>query len=329
MARPRGYAPWAPKEETQVVIGQVKAVLQEYREHLPLTVRQIFYRLVGQHDYEKTEKAYKRLAEWLVKARRARIVGFDKIRDDGGTSGGGPEGWANLDAFLDDLAKWSTSFDLDKTLGQPNVIELWCEAEGMVPMLSQMVAPWNVRVTGSGGFSSVTVTHGFAQRVVSRWVHEQRPTILLHVGDFDPSGESIFTSMAADIGAFASARLGGYLYTSGQVEDRNENAVFVPQRVALTQDQVDEYSLPSAPPKASDSRSANWIGDTTQLEAMAPNQLEEVVTAAVAQWVDQDKIDALVEQQEADRDRVGERVSEAIDQIREELESERDEDDER
>lgn len=323
--RPKGYIDdWRPRPEVALVIEQTQGILQEYGAYGPMTVRQIFYRLVGQHGYEKTERAYKRLAEWLVRARRARIIRFDKIRDDGGTTQGGPSGWTDLDAFLGDLAEWSTSFDLDKTIGQPNHIELWCEAEGMVPMLAQMVAPWNVRVTGSGGFSSVTVTHGFANRVVSRYREDGRPTILLHVGDRDPSGESIFTSMAADIGAFVSSRVGGYLYTSGEVEDRDERRLFVPRRVALTEDQVNEYDLPSAPPKSSDSRSASWIGDTTQLEAMAPNELEEVVTAALAEWIDQDKIDALVEQEEEERELVGSRVKDAIDTIRDELENEDD-----
>ena len=43
------------------LLGQVEAVLDEYADYLPLTVRQIFYRLVGAYGYEKTERAYARL----------------------------------------------------------------------------------------------------------------------------------------------------------------------------------------------------------------------------------------------------------------------------
>ena len=50
---------------------------------LPLTVRQIFYRLVGAHGYDKTEQAYARLGEHLNRARRAGLIEFDAIRDDG------------------------------------------------------------------------------------------------------------------------------------------------------------------------------------------------------------------------------------------------------
>lgn len=40
----------------------------------PLTVRQIFYRLVGTAGYDKAELAYDRLCVHLVKARRAGII---------------------------------------------------------------------------------------------------------------------------------------------------------------------------------------------------------------------------------------------------------------
>jgi len=42
--------------------------------------------MVGAYGYEKTEQAYERLGETLNKARRARVIGMDAIRDDGFTS---------------------------------------------------------------------------------------------------------------------------------------------------------------------------------------------------------------------------------------------------
>jgi hypothetical protein len=50
--RARGFAPWSPQPETRALLQQVLAVLREYTEYLPLTLRQIFYRLVGAHGYE-------------------------------------------------------------------------------------------------------------------------------------------------------------------------------------------------------------------------------------------------------------------------------------
>src|SRR5215468_2401462 len=69
--RVRGFAPWSPEKATLALLDQVKEVLDEYVDHLPLTIRQIFYRLVGKHAYEKSDLAYQRLIEHLNRARRA------------------------------------------------------------------------------------------------------------------------------------------------------------------------------------------------------------------------------------------------------------------
>ena len=85
--RPRGFVDWKPQAATLARLGQVQDVLNEYADYLPLTVRQIFYRLVGAHNYDKTEKAYESLGEALNRARRAEVVPMDAIRDGGGARG--------------------------------------------------------------------------------------------------------------------------------------------------------------------------------------------------------------------------------------------------
>lgn len=72
--RPKGYAPWKPQQKTQVILQQVEEVLETYRDHWPLTIRQIFYRLVAIYGFEKTEKAYERLTNHLSRARRSGVI---------------------------------------------------------------------------------------------------------------------------------------------------------------------------------------------------------------------------------------------------------------
>jgi len=81
-ARPRGFVADWRQVDTLALLDQVMAVLDEYAEQLPLTLRQILYRLVGACLYENIERAYKRLTEALNKARRARLVPMVAIRDD-------------------------------------------------------------------------------------------------------------------------------------------------------------------------------------------------------------------------------------------------------
>ena len=65
-----------------MLVDQVKAILKEYEAHLPLTVRQVLYRMMGKFGHEKTLEPT--LYELLLRARRARVIDMDAIRDDGG-----------------------------------------------------------------------------------------------------------------------------------------------------------------------------------------------------------------------------------------------------
>ncbi len=283
--RPRGYADWHPQHATRGLIAQVERVLLEYHEHLPLTVRQIFYRLVGAHSYPKDERAYKRLCEHMVRARRARMIEFDKIRDDG-ASVVHSRFYDGVADFEDETARRIRRYRRDRQSGQSAYVELWCEAEGMVEQLATIADRFSVPVYSSGGFSSLTATRGVAQRALNRDV----PTVLLHVGDFDPSGESIFGALAQDAAAFVAADRTILLQ---RIEA---------QRVALTDAQVAEHELPTSPAKASDSRSRDWKGgETCQLEALAPDVLARIVQSAIESRFDLDALDVQLAFEREDR----------------------------
>lgn len=282
--RPRGYAPWAPRAPTVVLMGQVADVLEAYREHLPLTVRQVFYRLVAEVGYDKTERAYARLADHLVRARRARVVAFEAIRDDGVVTR--PiERYADPEDFWDVTAARIRGYRRDRQAGQPCYLELWCEAAGMLPQLARVAEPYSVPVYSAGGYPSVTANRDVAERALGR----NGRTVLLHVGDLDPSGTSIFTAMSADVGAFVAA--------DRTLATQHVEAV----RVALTAEQAEGYGLPTTPAKTSDSRSRDWTGGTCQLEALAPDQLADLVRHAIDARRDLDRLHAEIAREHEDR----------------------------
>ncbi len=269
-ARARGFAPWRPKKKTCVLRDQVLGVLHEYRDHLPLTVRQIFYRLVGAHGYDKTELAYKRLLELVNKARRARVIPFDHIRDDGSTAVE-PWGFHDKADCLATLRATAEQYCRHRLQGQPKVIEVWVEAGGMVPQIVRVAEPYGVSVYSSGGFDSVTVKHDAAQRFVAR----DRPTYVIHIGDYDPSGCAIVDSLADDVGQFCA--------------DLGHRGVVTFERLAVTLEQVERYGLVTAPQKDTDRRGKRMEA-TVQAEALDPATLAELVRGAIearldlAQW---------------------------------------------
>jgi hypothetical protein len=279
--RPRGLAPWQPRLRTLALLEQVRQVLGEYEEFLPLTLRQVYYRLVAAHGYPKTESAYERLCEALNRARRAELVSFDAIRDDGGVASL-PNGLHGLTEFWAAVRAAAEQYALDRLDGQALRLEVWCEAAGMVPQLERVAHPYGVPVFSSGGFDSLAMKYEAATRFIER----SDLTLVLHIGDLDPSGRSIFDAAAEDVGALA-ADLG-----------HPEAVEF--SRVAVTREQVSRYGLPEAPPKRTDRR-GQWVGGTVQAEALEPADLARELNLAIESELDLEVYERVLERERRER----------------------------
>lgn len=279
--RPRGYAEWNPQAATRVLLANVEAIVDDYRAYLPLTVRQLFYRLVGAFGYPKTEESYAQLCEKLNRARRAGLLSWDAIRDDRPTE---TRIYADTDlpSFLRDASYGlaGSAYRLHPRTDQPLDVLVACEASGMVPMLESAVADLGATVASSGGFDSVTQKREIALRA------KRHPLVVLHVGDHDPSGVHLFSSFAEDVTAFAEA----------------EGAFIRSKRVAVLPEHITEYDLETAPPKRTDRRS--FEGETVQAEALAPDVLVGIVRQAVEDFTDLGIFEATRNRQAEERERL-------------------------
>jgi hypothetical protein len=155
----------------------------------------------------------------------------------------------------------------------------------MLHQLDRVASRYSVPVYTNGRFQSVSAVWEIAHRALARDV----PTVLLHVGDYDPTGESMFAAMAEDAAAFVEA---DRIIGTQRIE-----AV----RAALTPVQIATNNLPTAPPKEKDSRSKKWEregkGGTCQLEALPPDLLARVVEQAIRDQLDLEKWEAQVERE--------------------------------
>lgn len=275
--RPKGYAPWKPNKKTQIVFNQIIEILNQYRPYWPLVIRQIFYRLVGNYRLNKTEKAYARVCEYTNRGRRSGIIPWEAIRDDG-TTRVNPEGFTDANNFLDVVIDAAETYVRDKEKRQPKRILILVEAAGMVPQIVKVVGDYGIPVISSSGFDSLTMKYELAQDIIN----DGRPTVVLHIGDLDPSGVCIFDSVQADVKAF--------------VGDEHE-LQFI--RIALTPEQVALYDLPTVPPKKYDKR-GEGMRKTCQVEALAPDILADIVKEAVMKYYDmaQYKNDVTAEKRE-------------------------------
>ena len=270
--RPKGYASWRPQKKTAVLMYQVQAILEEYRAHLPMSGRQVFYRLVAVHDYPKTENFANKLTEHLVRARRAGMIPFEHIRDDG-ISLMDHAHYADENAFYKHVHDEAKAYKRDKLARQKVNIRVYCEAAGLIPQLGKVCEPYSIPVYSCSGFDSLSAKYELKESIWRAYQYQGRRTVILHLGDHDPSGESIFNDgLVEDI----------YAFLKRDVPHKQPHEVVTFERAALTKEQIARFQLPTAPPKATDSRTRNWKGEEAcQLEALAPDVLAGLLDATI------------------------------------------------
>ncbi|MFB7657898.1 MULTISPECIES: hypothetical protein [unclassified Streptomyces] len=284
--RPRGYQPsWKPRARTCELLTAVDGILTRYAAQLPLTIRQVWYSLISDGVLAKEERTYKRTVELLGMARRSGRIPWEALRDD-------TEIRAELvvydgpDDFRAGLRRAALDYRLDRQADQLVRLDIVCETAGMVPQLVAVADPMGVPVYSGSGFNGLPAKRTAALRAAA---DGHRAVRVFVVSDWDPSGVHLFSALAQDVTAFAA------------VDAPGTEVVF--ERLAVTEQQIAEYGLPTAPAKSSDRRSFSGTS-TTQAEALPPDVLAAVLKDAITSHRDMRVLAALLEREDDERRRL-------------------------
>lgn len=291
---PKGYVDWSPSPDVLEIVERVQAMIGpggELETVLPVTVRQLFYRLIAQFGYPKTDAFAAQLGKHLTRARRARMIPFEAIHDQGIAHApvrfdNGPEDQIELARSL----LRGDGYRLDHQFGQFRRLIIWTEAAGLVRQIEAVAGKYGVETMSGGGQPSVTFNWQMARRLAElcRDGHNQIAEVLM-LGDYDPAGFIITETAGRDVSAFAQADHG--------------LRVFV-QRIALGYFQVIERNIQTAPAKATDPRFESvmghpWLGTpgdptaTAQLEAIPPLELQALVRAEIEERLEFDLVETV------------------------------------
>lgn len=269
--RPRGYIrDYKPRGATRELLAAVDRVLDEFKDHLPLSERQIFYRLYALGVVDKTEQAYERVCIHVGNARRAGWIPFSSIRDDGVLTYA-MDHYEDADHFRRSLRSKAQLYRRNLMANQRNYIEIWCEEAGIVSQVTAVSHQYSIRTFSNGGFNSITSKKDVADHICE----EGKPAVILHLGDHDPSGVKVAKALREDVAAFVKA-------------DRPHGLVDVTfERVAVTPEQIERLALPTAPPKLkNNSHAKGWVGETCQIAALRPDDLARELRAAIHRHID-------------------------------------------
>ena len=265
-----------PRRSQMTMDGIRETILEVLERDRPMTVRQLFYRLVSLGTIAKTEAEYKTTVGRLaVEMRRAGVIPFGWIADNTRWMRK-PRTHSNLAQALSRTAETYRRAVWDD---QDSYVEVWLEKDALAGVVQDVTAPWDVPLMVTRGFPSLSYLHEAAEALG----RQEKPAFLYYFGDYDPSGLDITRVVEKGIREFAP------------------NADITFERVAVTPEQIVDLALPTRPTKTTDSRSKNFVGESVEVDAIAPATLRRMVEACITQHIDHAAHERLLEIEAAER----------------------------
>jgi hypothetical protein len=264
------------------ITEKAQEVLTEYAGGI--TLRQLHYRLVARGMINDTLH-YKRVIEAMTAARWADTVSMDAFIDRersmyGETKVEAKDLSDEISQAKNQIEAWMTGYRLNRWSNQENYVEVWIEKKALQGVFEPPCDMLGVGLAPCKGYPSITFLHEASERL--DMVDSDKQKTILYFGDYDPSGEDIPNSIRDNL-----ERMGSDV----EVE-----------RIALNPDLIRELSLPSVPPKPTDSRTRNWDGNgAVELDAVEPKRLKSMCERAINKYFDTDLYHELLTTEEKER----------------------------
>jgi len=260
-------------------------VLIPLYEGVPITIRQLFYRMVAKRALPDTLRVYKRLVAAMTAARWKGTIAMEAFIDRERTMEGETKAdTTNLDLEIirgkAQVGAWMRHYGLNRWENQPHYVEVWIEKKALQGVFEGPCYSMDVGLGPCKGYPSLTFLHEATARFNEAYGRGQE-CVILYFGDFDPSGVDIPRSLWENI-----ARMEGDITV--EVE-------------ALHPEQIERWALPGVPAKATDSRSAGWTGDVVELDAVDPRDLRDMCREAIARHFDEGLYRELREREDRER----------------------------
>lgn len=271
------------------IIARAAEIVESY--DIPVTLRQLFYRLVMEQLIPNAEGPYKRLSELTADLRRKGE--FPPLFDRGRRILEPP----TFAGVADGITALLQQYRLDRTIGQTAQVFIGVEKNALAGLLEAWFENYGLPVLPLGGFSSEDID----RRVKDRVHTDGRPAVLIIAGDFDASGMDITRNFIQQTDCWKAVH-----------------------RIALDESLIDRLGLPVLEGKATDSRAARFIAEhpdiherhdfghtairgkrvripvQVELDAVEPNMLRSLYLDAVAQYWDVSAFERVVASEQDD-----------------------------
>ena len=241
------------KDRLEQLDAQIIAVLKA--DH-PQSVRHVFYRMTDPRlpePVEKSDRGYRHVQDRCVKLRRSGRIPYHWIADMS------RRGYFvnTYDDAGDFLRRMGHLYRANLWRDADYRCEVWAESRSIASVILSDCQELAVDLFPCGGFSSLSFVHEAAQ--THNASQDTRPLIVLYVGDYDPAGVLIDQSLERELR-----------------EHLRSDIDMDFQRIAINEEQVEQYDLPTKPRKEGDKRSQH-LKYTVEAEAMPARDLRALL----------------------------------------------------
>jgi len=294
------YISKAFRPDTLDIIFKANSVIVEYqRQGFKLTLRALYYKFIARDllpeswidteynakhglpaDTKNTIKNYKHLGDIINDGRLAGLIDWTAI-EDRTRNLQSHSSWTSPHSIVSACAD---QYTVDLWAEQSNRVEVWIEKEALIGVIEGICTELQVPYFACKGYTSQSEMWEAAQRL-KRYEKAGRDTVVIHLGDHDPSGLDMTRDIQERLQMFGSTA--------------------TIDRIALSWEQIEQYGPPPNPAKTTDARYAKYqeeFGDDSwELDALEPQVMADLIRDAVQARLDQDLWDEALAKQNAGR----------------------------
>jgi hypothetical protein len=254
-----------------------EALLDIIEAGRPMTVRQVFYQATVRGLVEKAESGYAKVQTDLTVMRRAGKLSYDWLADNTRWQRK-PRTFNGVEQALRDTA---SLYRKNLWADADAYVEIWLEKDALAGVIYPITSMFDVPLMVARGYASLSFLYSAAEYINTLTV----PTYIYHLGDFDPSGVNAGEKIEETLREMAP------------------DADIAFERIAVTEQQIADWDLPTRLTKASDTRAKAFNSTlSVELDAIDPNELRALVQETIERHLPTEQFEVLKAAEESERD---------------------------
>jgi hypothetical protein len=267
------------RERIEQLDSQIMEVLTA--DH-PQSVRHVFYRMTDPRLPEPVEKddrtGYRQVQHRCLELRRNGVLPYGWI-SDATRRGYFTPTYRSASDFLRSVAG---QYRADLWQHSDAYVEVWVESRSIAGIVQHDCQRLAVSLYPAGGFSSLTLPYEAAEYINDE--ADDRTVHIFYIGDYDQAGVLIDKSIEREL---------------RQHLDPSIDMRF--HRLAITEQQIKQFDLPTKPRKAGDRRSLH-VKATVEAEAMPAHILRGILRAEIEALLPSDALRVAKVAEESERE---------------------------